>query len=509
MGKRPGRVVTAATACAALLAAGGHAQPARAASFGANDDTALFQADGGAAYFRQMAALGLAQTVLTVRFAPSAPTAIDEATRLDAVVRNATAAGLRVVFAVYPYPPRELQAGMGSPQAFATWLGGVAVRYPQVRQFTVMNEPNQTAFLRPQFSAARTNVSAATTGVYLAAAYDALKAVDPAIEVIGVGLSPRGNDDPRAPSNVSTSPVRFLAALGRWYRASGRTQPLMDGFSFHPYPVQATDPVDKPYVWPNAGLANLGRIKQALWDAFDGTPQPTTVGGLKLYLDEVGWQVDTTGLAGYVGRENVPVTDEASQAAIYGQLVRLAACDTDVAEVNFFGFYDDRRRTGFQAGLYRADGTPRPSASAVETAIGETTLTGCSHFQPPWAPAAGVVGADLVRSRALGRTTAVAGGSPTTVAVAFDVAEGARVTATLERVDAPESALARLLSVPEAADLPSAGAAVAYGRGEVTLVLPPGLASGRYEVVVRFAAEANDRRTTGLRGAILLVRPPP
>ncbi len=44
--------------------------------------------------------------------------------------------------------------------------------------------------------------------------YDTLKTVNGAIEVVGVALSPRGNDLCRAASNVSTSPVRFLQSLG-------------------------------------------------------------------------------------------------------------------------------------------------------------------------------------------------------------------------------------------------------------------------------------------------------
>ena len=189
-------------------------------------------------------------------------------------------------------------------------------------------------------------LSAPAFGQYLATAYDALKAVDPEIKVVGVGLSPRGNDRPRAKNNVSTSPVRFLRALGDWYRASGRELPLMDGFSFHPYPNKATDPLDKGYGWPNAGFVNLDRVKQALWDAFHGTAQPTTLDGLKIHLDEVGWQVSTAGQPGYSGLENVVVTDELTQAAVYAELVRRAACDADIAEVSFFGFRDDGLRTG-------------------------------------------------------------------------------------------------------------------------------------------------------------------
>jgi hypothetical protein len=506
MGTRLRTRIGAVAACAAAFVLLGVVGTAHAAAFGANDDTGLFMADGGALYFHQMAAVGLTEIVLTVRFTPSYPTVIDGVDRLDAAVPNAVAAGLKVVFAVYPYPPRELQAGLGSPQAFAAWLTEVATRYPQVKQFTVMNEPNQTAFLRPQFSRGATNVSAATTGVYLAAAYDALKAVDPAIKVIGVGLSPRGNDDSRAPSNVSTSPVRFLEALGRWYRASGRTAPLMDGFSFHPYPVKATDPLEKPYVWPNAGFANLGRIKQALWDAFDGTAQPTTVNGLKLYLDEVGWQVGTNGLRGYVGRENVPVTDAATQAAVYSQLVRAAACDSDIAEVNFFGFYDDPRRSGFQAGLYTAGGVARPSAAAVQAAIGETAVTGCTGVPALWAPAVGVVGAT---ARASGPTTPSAALVSAPAIVSVNVGEGARVTVVLRAVGLPDSALASLLAPGGPVEPPSTSAMIPFGRGELTVAIPRGLAPGLYEEVIRFVAEANDARTTTLDAARVFVRPSP
>ena len=105
----------------------------------------------------------------------------------------------------------------------------------------------------------------------------------------------------------------------------------MDGFSFHPYPNEATDPLERGYAWPNASFANLDRLKQALWDAFRTAAQPTTLEGLTLHLDEVGWQVDTSGRPGYRGLENVPVTDEATQAAIYGQLISEAAGDLDVA----------------------------------------------------------------------------------------------------------------------------------------------------------------------------------
>ena len=393
------RILAAATALAAALLGG--ASVAMAANVGANDDSAKHADDGGAALYAEMAGLGLSQTVIGVRFVPSEAVVIQQKPQLDRAIAAAQAAGLRVVLAVYPYPPREVEAGLSSPSMFASYVGVLASIYPDVKQFVIGNEPNQPAFWRPQFDAAGQNASAAAFGPYLAAAYDVLKGVDPAISVVGVGLSPRGNDRPDAKNNISTSPVRFLRALGAWYRRSGRTLPLMDGFSFHPYPNEATDPLERGYAWPNAGFVDLGRIKQALWDAFHGTAQPTTLDGLELHLDEVGWQVDTAGRPGYRGSENVPVTDELTQAAIYGQLIREAACDPDVSSLSFFGYRDDGLRTGFQAGLARVDGTARPSAAAVQAAIAAS----------PCAARAARVGPGLRRPRHEGRRRRPADGN--------------------------------------------------------------------------------------------------
>ena len=399
------RLLAAATALTVALLAGASTAPA--ADVGANDDSAKHSADYGRAMYEEMAAVGLRQTVIGVRFKPSEALVIQDKQLLDRAIPNALDAGLRVVLAVYPYPPREIETGLGTPTLFASYVSAVSQTYPEVRQFVIGNEPNQPAFWRPQFTRSGANASGRAFGRYLAAAYDALKGIDPGLEVVGIGLSPRGNDKPKAKSNVSTSPVRFLRALGAWYRASGRTRPLMDSFSFHPYPNRATDPLDRGYGWPNAGFVNLERIKLALWDAFNGTGQPTTITGLRLHLDEVGWQVDTSFRLGYQGKENVPVTDEITQAAIYGDLIRRAACEPDVDEVSFFGFRDDGLRTGFQAALQRADGSPRPAADAVRAAIADTA-TGCAEAPPAWIPIDDVVGAvgDL-RVDPLGRVAAV------------------------------------------------------------------------------------------------------
>jgi len=469
------RILAVATVLTVALLTG--ASVAVGADIGANDDSAKFAEDGGGALYAHMAELGLKQTVIGVHFVPSESVVVQDKPQLDRAIESATKAGIQVVLAVYPYPPRELEAGLGSPSLFASYVGVLASIYPQVREFVIGNEPNQPAFWRPQFDASGANASAAAFGPYLAAAYDTLKAVDPTISVLGVGLSPRGNDRPTARNNISTSPVRFLRALGAWYRRSGRTRPLMDGFSFHPYPNEATDSLERGYQWPNAGFANVDRVKQALWDAFEGTPQPTTLEGLTLHLDEVGWQVSTAGRVGYHGRENVPVTTEATQAAIYGSLIREASCDPDIASLSFFGFRDDGLRTGFQAGLERADGSARPAEAAVQAAIAQP----CMEEPAVWQPEVDVLDANVDVEDARGRLNARLGAG-----------EDARARVCVHAL-ADVGANARCRSV----------AVQGLHALDVPLRLHSGT-RGRVEVAVRFAAESNrTRHTLVVRKALL------
>ena len=102
-------------------------------------------------------------------------------------------------------------------------------------------------FVNPQYVGGK-NVSAARCGAFLAAAYDALKVVDPAIFVWGLGLSPRGNPVPTDGSSPrATNPVDWLELPRPWYRASGRTAPLMDGLDLHPYPIPQSLPFETGY----------------------------------------------------------------------------------------------------------------------------------------------------------------------------------------------------------------------------------------------------------------------
>ena len=249
-------------------------------------------------------------------------------------------------------------------------------RYPYVRKVIIGNEPNQPRFWQPIWNG-NTPASPAAMEVVLASCYDKLKAFDSTLDVIGVGLSPRGNDDPGASSNSSISPVRWIKALGDAYRSSGRQEPLFDEWSWHCYPNVNTDEVETGYAWPNTGCVNAARVKLALWDAFNGTAQPTlpgypasTTGATlfgntsRMFIDETGWQVDTTGLAGYVNAENVPMISATKQADDYEKLVHLANCEPTLTAFHIFHELDEADRGGFQSGVLRVDFSEWPSAFA-------------------------------------------------------------------------------------------------------------------------------------------------
>jgi hypothetical protein len=400
--------VTAALACALVFLC--LAAPATAGlKVGVADDAGKYADDGGAWFYTQLADAGMSENRISVFWDASHPAEITESRFLDRAVATAEARGIAVSFAVSIGKARSITAARPRALQFAAFLQELARAYPYVREFIVGNEPNQNMFWQPQFNRDGTGASGVAYERLLAVSYDALKAVDPAIVVWGVGLSPRGNDRPHAPNNVSTSPVRFLRDMGAAYRGSARRRPIMDGLAFHPYPNpnNADDPPSRGYQWPNAGVPNLDRIKQAFWDAFNGTGQPTfaesdAAGGarralaapFRFKLDEAGWQAAMVpgSAAAYHGKEVTKTVDEATQARYYADLVRRYSCDPSVQALLFFHLVDEDDLDRFQSGLVRADRTLRPSFGAVRDAIA-ASADGCLGRPVAWRHARGVVGA--------------------------------------------------------------------------------------------------------------------
>jgi hypothetical protein len=456
-----------------VFAALAFAGAASSTTFGVADDAGKYADDAGVGFFSMLNDLGMTENRIAVFWDPANPTTIVDQAFLDRAIPLATRRGIEVIFAIYPLKARALVDTPNGIERFADYAAKVARRYPQVRKIICLNEGNQPRFHQPQFDDAGNGVSGAVQERALAACYDALKAVDPEIDVIAFGLSPRGNDDFDAESNVSHSPVRFLEEVGAAYRASGRTKPIADDVSIHCYPNKNTDAPTVGYAWPKIGCVNLDRLRQAWWDAFHGTAQPVFREGgastgpfMRIYVDEVGYQarIAPTKSSLYNGNENVPLIDESTQGSYYAQLIALMACDPDVALLNFFHAVDERSLAAWQSGVVLPDGTRRSSYDAVKSAIAQNGV--CRGKPHQWRHAEHVVGA-AADFRGLRRSFLVKADE----GFSYDVGVyrgGKRVT----------------------------GARGPGHENTGTLFKLPSLARGSYRVVVKLSAEANPQRTS-------------
>jgi hypothetical protein len=359
-------------------------------NYGVADDTGKYADDGGAWFDTMLKGANLTEERWTLAFDPNNPTVIDELPFLLRAAPRAQADGIHVVLALYARP-----ASVHNPKLFCGWAAMVAASVQQwgINDFIVWNEPNTALYWSPQNAQ-----SPAAYEALLARCYDRIHRVDPAARVIGFGLSPRSNGPSQTP------PLDFIAAVGAAYRASGRTTPIMDQMSIHPYPNpnRPTDGPDVGYANPAAyGVPNLGRVKQALYDAFHGTGQPTTRNGLTFRIDELGWQTRTTLYPQYYNRENVAVVSEQAQAQDIRETVqKYFACDPTVTDVEWFLLVDEPTRNGrdkngtpvgggWQSGLLTAGGegvsTPKAAYAAVAPLFAEGRAA-CTAGVTTWRP---------------------------------------------------------------------------------------------------------------------------
>jgi hypothetical protein len=251
---------------------------------------------------------------------------------------------------------------------FAAYAAAVARQLPAYRDFIIGNEPNLNRFWLPQFGPNGANVAARDYLALLAASYDALKAVSDDIRVIGGALAPRGGDDPNSP-RPTHSPTKFIQDLGRYYRESGRDEPVMDAFAHHPYLERASIPPD--FAHPRSttiALADYDKLVDLLGEAFDGTAQRGA--DLPILYTEFGVQtsIPPSKLDVYTNQSTkaaADVVDEATQARYYRQAFELACSQSTVEGLYIFHIWDEPDLLGWQSGLYYADHTPKTSRDAL------------------------------------------------------------------------------------------------------------------------------------------------
>src|SRR5262245_61981588 len=201
-------------------------------------------------------------------------------------IDKAEAAGIEVYLSLYPEGSSQTPTTDRDRADFASWVVDGIRAMPNLRHVIIGNEPNLNFFWMPQFGASGQNVAAVDYERLLARTYDAVKEVDPEVEVLGGALAHSGTDKPGTGRDTH-SPGRFILDLGAAYRASHRTKPIMDAFTYHPYmersdlPPTLRHPRSKTLT-----IADYRRLVSFLGRAFDGTDQEGTE--IPIVYDEFG-----------------------------------------------------------------------------------------------------------------------------------------------------------------------------------------------------------------------------
>ncbi len=328
-------------------------------------ENGVLSADPGTADGRLALATAAGMTAIRVAvpWAPgqTAPAA-DALAAYQTTAQQAQLRGIRLFFEVYPSSPDAAPRDDAARGQFAEYLRSLATALPQVRDFVVGSQVNSPSFW-PQGGAAATEYAA-----LLAASYDALKAVDPAIRVIGGSLS------------AQDAPGTYVLALGKAYRKLGRATPFMDAFAIQPNGLGSAEPPATVHAKGPIGIGDYARLVANLKRAFDGTPQPGST---------VPIVYDGYGVQSLIPPEKAPLysqtesdaVDEAVQATSYAAALKLASCQPTVTTLLLGHVLDEADLTGSQAGLYYADGTPKSSLGPFVDALAGLAGASCPQQQ--------------------------------------------------------------------------------------------------------------------------------
>ena len=289
---------------------------------------------------------------------------------LGNVARAIEKRDMELLITSYAHRPRFAPVTDEEQQNYATFMATLARQLPSVRNFAVWNEPNLNGFWLYQFDEAGNDIAAPQYTALLARTYDALKAVSPEIKVYGGNLAPRGFDDAES-SRPTHSPTTFIRDMGKAYRQSGRTKPIMDVFSLHPYQTRSSIPPGQPHTGTSLGFGDYDKLVALLGEAFDGTAQPGS--DLPIAYTEYGVQsvIPESEQASYTNLDSPLARDavsEATQAEYYRQALELAACQPTVMAVFFFHLFDETDLNRWQSGPYYAEATPKSSLPPIRDA---------------------------------------------------------------------------------------------------------------------------------------------
>jgi hypothetical protein len=259
---------------------------------------------------------------------------------------------------------------------FQEFMTAVGHHYgSQVALFAVWNEPNDVAFLQPQFNANGTPASPRIYRGLFQAGYAGLQAAGLAHPKVLMGETAPVGFDTLTPSYIrltggvrhggllhDVAPLRFLRetlCLDAHYHRTGSCEALPAyGYSTHAY-TQRQGPRWVPPEYDDVTIGVLSRLERAL----DAAARAGAIrSGLPLYLTEFGVQSKPNR---YLGVSPAKQAEEDALAEY------IAWRDPRVAGFSQYLLRDDRLggapgagvhggRVGFQTGLEYVNGTPKP-----------------------------------------------------------------------------------------------------------------------------------------------------
>ena len=357
----------------ALVLGGAAARPALAGTrfaIGVNDDAVKWRSgistianDLGLGYYRVTQGWQPGQTQLSD----------SDAASLAETVRNA--GSQKILLSVYG-APSAAPVDATSRAQYCSFVSSLLDRFPQVAAVNIWNEANLSHFWKPQFNGNGSSAAPAAYEALMARCYDAIKSRHPSVRVL-TSLSPRGNDNPHARSNISHSVKNFVAKMGLAYRRSHRRARIFDAWGQNIY---GSSSKERPWVRHrlDIGEGDYPRLLSYLSAAFRGTRQPVPgEKDVRIWYLEDGFQTGVGAKRGFYGNAETdrgvvaPVGGPVNQASQLTDAIRLAYCQPAVG--GFFNFLlaDESSLHGWQSGILFADWAPKPSYQALKNAIAE------------------------------------------------------------------------------------------------------------------------------------------
>ena len=296
--------------------------------------------------------LGVGAVRVTVSWSPGESSSTG--TSLAELQRVATAGrGIRVILAVGG-PAASPPLDDASRTAFCSYAASIVERFPWIHDVAIWTEPNSSTFWKPQKGAA------AAYEALLATCWDALHGAVAGANVIATSAPHARAGD-------------WYRALGKAYRASGRTLPIFDTVGHNGYPNNSSEPPSAMHVKGSIDEGDLGRLLAAIGRGFRGTGQPLPgEGAVSVWYLEDGFQSQPSRFSAELysgGETDKHVVDEQRQAAQLTAAVDLAYCQPAVGGFFNFELRDESSLSGWQSGLVRPDWSGKPAFFAYQAAI--------------------------------------------------------------------------------------------------------------------------------------------